>query len=1056
MDYSNFASLPKQPNKTNKADSNSTGSVPVTSGSFRGRARNARKLETLPEVEEEISDGHASSKSSTEDLTQGPGPPRASRVTALKSRFEAEGANEGGKHWTSHNTESRFNRDVASSAKLSNGSSTPARRISPEGVETPSPATEMFDRDAVYSIAEERGKHSYSMNEFLNISALKIKSPGQDEVKTMETWSATAPENAYEIPHSLKIKNSLGELDLISEDPSCSTQSSTPSDGGEFSAPSSPSSLSSSSSISSNSTSPKTAMFAITGVTKKSSSFPRFSDPPQQRSAETGSKALPSAGLQVQHQLALQRPSSDTKDLEPLDSKPERPNSGVLTREGSAEDFPLQAHLVKSEAIPTKNENVGSVARGTVLDFSRTGTKPKRFGETSKKQNETSTSSNGKRAPRWTEVIALDTKPERIIGTAAKTNDESSINDGKQVSSVAEIRTTDSTMKSGKVQLSRLRFPTPAALNNTTSQQGTMFNSEPQTHLNRNVEDPVPNTNKRERLEDTKNPVDSSLETSERTLTNAPPLPWFAQNSNRANDFKSSPGVPESNVDDKPEHALNNDETDNAKSLSDEDSAGRATTNTPLIFKPISFRAKKLASEQSSPNRSDNRSQVASPISNSISIRGHSSSLTKITVTPAASFYSERNSANNPEKRSPVPTSKRQRFIYRGMAPTYPEVKELLANEESNNDASLEKQQYEKIVEKENLDKEATLAIPERRNKPRNMPRPDAKQVVSSFNIQLSSQSRKPTEEQKAISPSFDENNVSHASEEKPLNYESVHPSSESSGVGSESERLHYDSRRQGSESSRLHKENSENVGRGDLRKSGLGREALSKNLFTSSLLKPLSPSKQISAPQEAEQTFRLNNTAQKMTGSSNDELPQSELSSTENRLSNNKDAIRSERTATSDHFQQDIVTKEIKTIKTFPLKVTDVDTGIPVAVNENIGLTRQSHKPISDQSSSAIKNFPVTAKSDHNAKPVPGNGNVGMLNHRHKEVFIESIASAESAEVDQVHAQNDKRKKGRHVSLDPHAVLLDAAVEGELDLVQRVILEVRKMMVTATFTHNS
>ena len=1053
MDYSNFASLPKQPNKTNKADSNSTGNVPVTSGSFRGRARNARKLETLPEVEEEISDGHASSKSSTEDLTQGPGPPRASRVTALKSRFEAEGANEGGKRWTSHNAESRFNRDVASSVKLSNGSSTPARRISPEGVETPSPAIEMLDLDAVHSIAEERGKHSYTMNEFLNISSLKIK-PGQDDAKNMETWNATAQENAYEVPHSLKIKNILGELELKSEDPSCSTQSSTPSDGGDFSAPSSPSSLSSSSSLSSNSTSPKTAVFAITGVTKKSSSFPCFSDPPQQRSVETGSKALPSAGLQVQHQLALQRPSSNTKDLEPLDSKPERPNSGVLTREGSAEDFPLQAHLVKSEAIPTKNENVGAVARGTVLDFSRTGTKPKRFGETSKNQNETSTSSNGKKVPRLTEVKALDTKPERIIGAAAKTNDESSISDGKQVSSEAEIRTTDSTVKTGKVQLSRLRFPTPAALNNTTSQQGTVFNSEPEMRLNRNVEDPVPNTNKRERLEDTKNPV-VSLETSERTLTNAP-LPWFAQNSNRANDFKSSPGVPESNVDDKPEHALNNDETDNAKSLSDEDSAGRATTNTPLIFKPISFRAKKLASEQSSPNRSDNRSQVASPISNSISIRGHSSSLTKITVTPAASFYSERNSANIPEKRSPVPTSKRQRFIYRGMAPTNPEVKELLANEESNNDASLEKQQYEKIVDKENLDKEATLAIPERRNKPRNMPRPDAKQVVSSFNIQLSSQSRKPTEEQKAISPSFDEGNVPHASEEKRLYHESVHPSSKSSGVGSESERLHYDSERQGSESSRLHKENSENVGRGDLGKSGLEREALSKNVFTSSLLKPLSPSKQISAPQKAEQTFRLNNTAQKMTGSSNDELPQSESSPTENRLSNNKDAIRSERTATSDHFQQGIVTKEIKTIKTFPLKVTDVDTGIPVAVNENIGLTRQSHNPISDQSSIARKNFPVTAKSDHNAKPVSRNGNVGMLNHRHKEVFIESIASTESAEVAQVHAQNDKRKKGRHVSLDPHAVLLDAAVEGELDLVKRVILEVRQMMVTATFTHNS
>ena len=1018
LDYSNFVSLPKQANKTNKTDSNSTGSVPATSGSFRGRARNARKLETLLEVEEEISDGHASSKSSTEDLTQGPGPPRASRVTALKSRFEAEGANESWKRWTFHNTESRVQKDV----KFSNGSSTLAQRISPEGVEAPpSPAPEMFDLDAVHSVAEERGKHTYSMNEFVDISSLRIKSPGPDEVKNIETWNATGQEDAFEDPPPLEIKNIFGELDLRSEEPFCSTQSSTPSDGGDFSGPSSPSSLSSSSSLSSNSTSPKTAVFAITGVAKKSNSFPRLSDPPQQRIAETGSKASPLEGLQglktVQHQHGLQRASSNTKDLEPLNSKPERSSSGVFISERSAGDFPLQARLVKSEAIPTKNENVGSVARETVLDFSRSGTKPKRFGGLSIKQNEVSVGSDEQKAGRSTEVKALEKKSD----TAVKASDKSSIIDGKA---------TDSSVRTGKVQLSRLRFPTSTPPNNVTPQQEVMS----QTRLDRKVEDPGRNINKREPLEDTKKPVDSLLETSKRTLTNAP-LPWMAQNSNRANDFKSSPGVPKSNVDDKPERALNSDETDNAKSLPDEKSAaGTVISNQPLFFKPISSRAKKLASEQSSPNTSANRSQVASPISNSISIRGQSSSLTKITVTPAASYYSARNSANIPEKRSPVPTSKRQRFFHRDMAPTYPEVKELLESDEPSDDSSLDKQQHEKSVDKESLDKETTLINREQVNKPRKTLRLDAKQVVSSFNIQLSSQSRKQSEEQKATSPSFEESNISNASEEKRLHDENVCPSSESSEIRFENSRPHYDGGRLGSESGRLHYENKENGG-SDFDKSQRKREASSQTFFTSSLLKPLSPSKQISSPQKTEETFCLKNAAQKLTDSADDELPQkSDLSPTETRPTNDIHAIPPERTVTSGHFEQNMVTRGIKTVKNFPLKVTDVDTGIPIAVNENIGLTMQSHNPISDQSSIAMKNFPVTAKSDDNTKPVLVNGN---------------IASVESAEVTQAPAQNERRKKARHVSLDPHAVLLDATVEGELDLVKRVIREVRKFKIT-------
>ena len=376
-------------------------------------------------------------------------------------------------------------------------------------------------------------------------------------------------------------------------------------------------------------------------------------------------------------------------------------------------------------------------------------------------------------------------------------------------------------------------------------------------------------------------------------------------------------------------------------------------------------------------------------------------------------------------------------------------MKELLVSDEPSNDSSPDKQQHEKFVDKEGLDKETTLANQDQENTPRKPLRTDAKQVVSSINIQLSTQSRKQTEEQRATSPSFEEGNLPHASDEKRLSYESARPSSESDRgtfessrlhydggqLGSESGRLHYDGGRLGSESSRVHNENGETVSGGYLRKGQLKREPLSKNVFTSNPLKPLSPSRQISAPQKAEEAFRLHNAAQKFTSSPDVELPQkSELSVTGTRPTSNKDSMHSERTRTSDQFQQNMATKEIKTVKSFPLKVTDVDTGTPVAINENIGLTRQSHNPISDQLSIDMKNFPVAAKSDDHAKPVLVYGNG---------------ASGKSTEMAQALAQNDRRKKGRHVSLDPHAVLLDAAVEGELDLVKRVILEVRYFKIT-------
>ncbi|KAJ7378577.1 hypothetical protein OS493_022565 [Desmophyllum pertusum] len=172
----------------------------------------------------------------------------------------------------------------------------------------------------------------------------------------------------------------------------------------------------------------------------------------------------------------------------------------------------------------------------------------------------------------------------------------------------------------------------------------------------------------------------------------------------------------------------------------------------------------------------------------------------------------------------------------------------------------------------------------------------------------------------------------------------------------------------------------------------------------------------------------------------SNGESLRSELSLPRTSPSGNVDDVVSERTPVSDKFKRKVETKTILTIKDFPLKITDVDEAKPVAVNGDIGLVSQSHEHVSDQ----LSNFPLTASFDNKAKPELVNGDIGLLSKSREDFSKESIASEEATEDDLAPAQKtDKKKKARHVSLDPHAVLLDAAVEGELDLVKQLIREV-------------
>ena len=121
--------------------------------------------------------------------------------------------------------------------------------------------------------------------------------------------------------------------------------------------------------------------------------------------------------------------------------------------------------------------------------------------------------------------------------------------------------------------------------------------------------------------------------------------------------------------------------------------------------------------------------------------------------------------------------------------------------------------------------------------------------------------------------------------------------------------------------------------------------------------------------------------------------------------------------------------TKDRVTVQDFPIDINNINTVTPLSVNGDIGLNSQSNNSVSElaqdkRNIDETSNFALLNRDVHNNSP-------------------ENLSSG-FTESDATSAQKiSKKKKPRRVSLDPYAVLLDAAVEGELDLVKLVVREV-------------
>lgn len=1238
MDYGNLANFGKRTN----------GGAAGTSGSFRAPSRNSRKLETLLEVEEEVSDGHTSNKSSTEDLTQGPGPPMASRVTALKSRFEAEGAKDRAKFRNAFDRLSNGTKTLGevpnADQKFSNGLSKLLQRMEPEGIETrESPIPEMFH--------EERRRSDKSGNQqFLVDSSLDWK-PSDQGNKTKTGWNSKLQEGSFELAQSLEIKRILGESDSKTEASSWNSGRSTPSDNGDGSGLSSPSSLSSFSSASSNSTSPKAAVFAVTGMAKKTddSIYPYESSPYQNTIAD--------------HNVSPRRDfegNSKGKNLQSSRAKIEEPVLNINSARG-AQDELMTARRLKSEAFPTRYESVGSIARPTVLDFSRAGTKPKPLG-----RNAAPNSNEEKLKPYDTTNGSNDIAkaPSLKEGKSNRFESTNSSSDGKTATSLAEEKTVKSL---GKLQLSRLQYPT--VLDDRKIRHHATLNSELfQTLSQREVRDQFSETtalpgesrrtmetaveenfnkekigsnasslstglirrgevvfspssgsaNAKQALEQGQKTMESLIEhNSEKTELNARNISTngtirngdVLSSSPDASSvdttaslvgtdqksyslFEDSRGKPESratasrspqnsisvsslsengevaksspvsahlNEDDKKGLAGGiMDETDNAKKLRDEQSPDRPTFQrsqlAPLTFKPISFRAKKLAKEVRNDNSSANRSQLAPSISNSISVRGQSS-LTKITVTPSATFFSSP-PPDIREKRSPVPTSKRTKFFFsRVAAPTNESGEENICETNNQNEKESEgKERFDKETrnhevsmkgEEIYLGSEGTNTNQQREKtegshaRTREAPRVDAKQVVSSVNIQLSSQRQQPIQEKKPFSSpketrelnssvdstSESQKAISQIADGKEFNcdsssttsggtrFGSARPRSGNGPLNSESHRLDTESGHiniaNGSSQNRglyserddkIESENDKNTAEHGITKNESAYAGANTNVFSSGVIKLSSP-EQISTLAEnnanrsqfvvRESLSSMND--EKSSALANGELSESEPSSTRTSANNNSDyttgRVKSSQSlaneekglpAGEDSGPQSMVrlgsnkngikpdervpvrNRSERTVKTMEFITSK---GLPVTTEgdmKDIGLISQSKNVLSDQSPSALNTSPLMAATDNNAKSARPAGLQQRISDgsddasssivdQHQmsgaQVLSKKINTLrESADVGLASAQKaTRKKKAQRVSLDPHAVLLDAAVEGELDLVKQIVHEVSK-----------
>lgn len=1206
MDYSHLPNFAKRTKKSDAVDSNA--SAPVTSSSFRPRSRTSSKLETLLEVEEEISDGHASSKSSTEDLTEGPGPPRVSRVTALKSRFEANAVENRGEHRRAAdrllNGKTNFTKDTFTPGKILNNS---PRRVDPEGVETPE------------SPSPERPGYDNYVKEFLSNSRFETKPYDKDS----KTKRDNRQQSSTVATHSLDMKHISIEPDFQSETPSLNSGRTTPSDEGDNSGLSSPSSLSSFSSASSNSASPKAAMFALTGVVKKAEKSTDAHGLVKYENANLDGRALPLEDCQEPHKA---------KNLEPLQVGPTEGSREGLDARGAlgSELFPL--HQVKTEGLPTRNENVDSIVRPTVLDFSRARTKFKHDGKTGKSHDVTRSNhgdnsddgcqSNYVKEPTSKHVtpikdtvktgkiqlsrlryqnVSADQLNQDIIGvspTMLKRDDEdqsakehskteSLLNGDRKETYIntnasrlsQDASGTIGSLPKNELSASTSKLPQPVSVPSFIQKKEVVTLSGPGSS---NVTVPLRHTkkgavfsieNKMRKAEQNIRPsrlpakcvvqtgeevIFSSSEGSQNMITTSGESKRKAQFSSKNNLLKdeqntSSPRLPrnsgstnsptqtgdvlfssslpsvdlttpigesrekieltvqdnmektemnpsESNVlfyspsmdgfipngqevvssarstpsnADKLLHRLGDekDETDNVK-VPDKDTHVKPSFGqsqlVPLTLKPISYRAKKLAAEQQGDVTSANQSHLVPVMSNSVSVRGQSS-LTRITVTPSASFFSSK-ATDVPEMRSPVPTSKRPAFMNRDTGPSYPEFKELpMSNGPDKEIDQVNNGEKEIAASNGWIDNDKTdlcskeTSKTQHGQKPRNLAGSnDEKQVVSSFNIRLSSQSLRASETKeeatrsqqssesiakssgllvtasKVVGPrKMNSSSVWLGSENDQVSVENGGPLSGNGGLNSESERP------------RLVTDNLNSGSGKSLKIEAYSRTVLNKNTDKVKARQVRLVQNQ-AADENKASTVQKEKTALKSSfilgEKSNGVEP------VEGILVDNDSEIRGK-------------TEEALTKKYSPGKAADDAEANSSGGRDAVAYLRQAIKSVSDQLPSDSMLKPAVLNKDTGLAPIsqssyptisdqpPDINPLVSKTTEHTapryEVFTkESESVKEFPEENQGNLQKaDRKKKARHVSLDPHAVLLDAAVEGELELVKQIVEEVRNLL---------
>lgn len=1205
MDYSHLPNFAKRTNKSDAVDSNS--SAPVTSSSFRPRSRTSSKLETLLEVEEEISDGHASSKSSTEDLTEGPGPPRVSRVTALKSRFEANAVENRGEHARAGdrllNGKTNFTKDTFTPGKILYNS---PRRVDPEGVETPE------------SSSTERLGYDDNVKEFLSNSRFQAKPYDQDS----KTKRDNRQQSSTVATHSLDMKRILSEPDFQSETPSLNSGQTTPSDEGDTSGLSSPSSLSSFSSASSNSASPKAAMFALTGVVKKAEKSTDAHGLVKYENANLDGRAPPLQDFQGPQK---------SKNLEPLQAEPTEGSRESLDARGAlgSELFPL--HQVKTEGLPTRNENVDSIVRPTVLDFSRAGTKFKHFGKTGKtrdvtRSNHGDNSEDGCQSNDVTEPTSKHVTPitdtvktgkiqlsrlryqdvsagklnQDIIGvsrTMLKGDDEDQ--------SAKEHRKTDSLLNGdrketylntnalrlsqdasgtiGSVQKNELsastsRLPQPVSVPSVIEKKEVVTLPGPSSsnvtvplrHTKKGAVFSIENKVQKQNIPPSRLPAKCVVQTGEELIfssnegsenviatfgeakrkaqfsskndllkdeqnTSSPRLPpnsvstYSPTQTGKVLPSSSLPSVDlttaieesrekieltmqdkmektemnasESNVlvysprsmdgfipngeeiassasstppnADKLLHRLGDekDETDNAK-VPDKDNHAKASFDQsqllPLTLKPISYRAKKPAAEQQGDLTSANQSHVVPVMSNSVSVRGQSS-LTRITVTPSATFFSS-TATDVPEIRSPVPTSKRPTFMNRDTAPSDAEVEEsLMSNGPGEEISQVDNGEKEIAASNGWMKNDKTDICSEETSKTQHGHKPtnlagssDVKQVVSSFNIRLSSRSRRAAETKedatrsqessesiakssallvtasKVVGPrKMNSSSGWLGSENDRVSVENEGPFSGNGGVNSESDRPRVvtDNLNSGSGKSLKIEAYSRTVLNKNTDKVKAGKVRLVQNRATDKN-KVSTVQKEKTALKSSFILGEKSNGVEPVEGilvDNESEIRETREEALTNKYFPGKAANDAEANSSG---ERDAVAYLRQAIKSVSDQLPSDGLLKPAVLNKDSGLApigQSSYPPISDQPPDMNPLVPKTTE-DTSAR---------------YEVFSkESKSVKEFPEENQGRLQKaDRKKKARHVSLDPHAVLLDAAVEGELELVKQIVEEVRNLL---------